>query len=175
MTLTAKTASTVRNVYAQVNRGTGSQSAAFQSGGPQTKQVYVAVWDNSVEVLPAAGILGLGTVIPVGFVVTNVHFDVEVVPVGPTNMSISLVNDADLSASAAIAGAPWSSTGIKSGANVNAGAVEVAKTVQGPLVITAAKEILLTGTGAVSTAGRVVIYVEGFMRPSALTQGADLA
>jgi len=177
MSLTAKLASTVRNVIgkSQVFRGQGNSEPVFQSGGVQNKVVYVASWDDSIDGhIPAGGSLGLGVFLPVGFVCTEVTFDVEVVPVGPTNMFLSLVNDGDLSVAAAISGAPWSSTGIKHGANAGASAIEVAYTVQGPLVITAAKEIAIGGTGAASSAGRVVVYVEGFVRPVAQTQGAAL-
>lgn len=174
MTLTAKASSTARFANTQGFRGNGSQEPAFQVGGPRGKVTYSAVWDDSVDGhIPAAGSMGLGVWVPNGFVVTNVYFDVEVVPVGPTNMFMSLVDDGDLTASAAIAGAPWSTVGIKHGANVDAGAVNVASTVQGPLVV-AAREIAIGGTGATSSAGRVVVVVEGFLRPTTQTQGAAI-
>jgi len=117
----------------------------------------------------AVGNNGLGVFVPANFFVLEVHFQVMVVPVGPTNMSASLENDADLSAAAAIAGAPYSTVGMKHGANVDAGAVEVATTVQGPRT-TAVREILIGATAAVTSAGRIAYWVEGY--PStALTQG----
>lgn len=172
MALTAKAASTSRFGNAKGFRGNGSVEPAFQAGGPRGKVTFSAIWDHDVDgAIPAAGGLGLGVFVPKGFVVTNTYFDVEVVPVGPTNMSLSLENDADITASAAISGAPWSTTGIKHGAQVDAGAVNVASTVQGPLT-TDSREIQIVGTGAASTAGRVVVVIEGFMRPTTLTQGA---
>jgi len=196
MALTAKAASSARATYGdgagmnpavstvsagrgtkqQNFRGEGNYDPKYQPGGPVQKVVYTAIWDDTLDGhIPAAGSMGLGVFVPVGFIVTEVTFDVEVVPVGPTNMFISLNDDADLSASAAISGAPWSTVGIKHGANAGASAVEVAYTVQGPLVVTTAKEIAIGGTGAASSAGRVVVYVEGFQRPSVRTQGAAIS
>lgn len=186
MSLTAKAATSTRVAnsdgdgtvgsglgHPQHFKGQGNDEPGFIGGGGVNKQVYVAVWDDTLDGhIPAAGGFGTGCWIPVGFVVTEVSFDVEVVPVGPTNMSISLNDDADLSASAAISGAPWSTTGLKHGKNAGASAVEVAYTVQGPFVVTTPKEVQIVGTGAASSAGRVIVYVEGFMRPAAVTQGA---
>lgn len=159
---------------AGVIRGQGNLEPGFQSGGPSQKVVYVASWDDSIDGhIPLGGSMGLGVYVPAGFVVTEVSFDVEVVPVGPTNMFFSLEADGDLVDSAAINGAPWSTTGLKHGKNAGASAVNVAYTVQGPFT-TAAREIAIGGTVAASSAGRVVIYVEGFKRPAAVTQGASL-
>lgn len=178
MSLVAKAASTARfggttqSGAVPGMRGDGSVEPVYQPGMSR-KVVYTAIWDDTVDGhIPAAGGLGLGVFIPIGFVVTEVSFDVEVIPVGPTNLSFSLNDDADLSAAAAINGAPWSTTGLKHGKNAGASAVEVAYTVQGPLVVTTAKEIQIVSTGAISSAGRVVIYVEGFQRPAVITQGA---
>lgn len=180
MSLTAKTSSTARFGGTTQSgavpgfRGDGSVEPKYQPGLSR-KVVYTAIWDDTVDGhVPAAGSIGLGVFIPVGFVVTEVSMDVEVVPVGPTNMSVSLVDDSDLVSAAAISGAPWSTTGLKHGKNAGASAVDVAYTVQGPFVTSTsgACEIAILGTGAASSAGRVVIYVEGFMRPTTLTQGA---
>ena len=172
MALGAKVSSTSR--AAALIRGSGFDDPAFQVGGPQSGRVtYCALWDDDVDgALPVAvsnGGMGLGVFVPANFFVLEVHFQVMVVPVGPTNMGASLEADFDLIASAAISGAPWSTTGMKHGANNDAGAVEVAATVQGPRT-TAAREIQLVGTAAASTAGRVAIWVEGYAS-TALTQG----
>ena len=154
--------------------GNGNIDPSFANGGV-TKQVYTASWDQTLDgAIPAGGGLGLGVYVPVGFVVTEVSFDVQVVPVGPTNLALALNDDADLSASAAISGAPWSTSGLKHGKNAGASAVEVAYTVQGPVVLLTPKEIQLVGTVAVSTAGRVVVYVEGFQGPKTATAGAAI-
>lgn len=171
MALGAKVSSTLR--AASLIRGEGYFEPAFQAGGPTAIVTYCALWDNTVDgplsVQVSNGGMGLGVFVPANFFVTEVRFQVMVVPVGPTNMGISLENDFDLSASAAISGAPWSTVGMKHGANANAGAVEVATTVQGPRT-TVTREVQLVATVAVSTAGRVAIWVEGY--PStALTQG----
>jgi hypothetical protein len=176
MNTAVSTVSAGRGTKQQNFRGEGAIVDRFQPGGPTPKVVYTAIWDDTLDGhIPAGGGLGLGVFIPVGFVVTEVSFDVQVIPVGPTNLALALNDDADLSASAAISGAPWSTTGLKHGKNAGASAVEVAYTVQGPFVLLTPKEIQIVGTVAASSAGRVVIYVEGYQRPQAITQGAAVA
>ena len=168
MALTAKASSTARPL-AQL-QWRGFESPGFGPGIPGEKHCIVALWDDTTDGhLPAAGSMGLGVWVPPNFQVTRVDFDVLVVPVGPTNMFISLENDADLQSSAAIAGAPWSTTGLKSGNLIDAGAVNVAKTVQ--VKTTTFREIALGTTVAGSTAGRIAIWVEGHISFTA-TQGA---
>jgi hypothetical protein len=171
MSLGAKVSSTRRS--SSLIRGSGYDEPGFNSGGPQKKLVYCALWDDSVDghlpVQVSNGGMGLGVFVPANFFVTIINFEVMVVPVGPTNMGWTLEADFDLSASAAISGAPWSAAGMKNGANLGASAVEVAQTVQGPRT-TVTREIQLVATVAVSSAGRAAIWVEGY-QSSAKTQG----
>ena len=172
MALGAKVSSTARPSSAI--RGAGSLPPAFNAGGPQTRFTFCWLWDNSVDgALPVQvsnGGMGLGVFIPANFTVVLSHFDVLVVPVGPTNMGASVEADFDLIASAAISGAPWSTTGMKNGAVIDNDAVNVAVTTE--IKTTAVREVQLVATVAVSSAGRVAGWVEGYAGPSA-TQGAS--
>lgn len=168
MTLTAKVSSTARP--ASAIRGAGSLPPTFQVGGPHARVTYCWLWDNSVDgALPVGG-MGLGVFVPANFSVIGSHFNVLVVPVGPTNMGATLETDGDLITSAAISGAPWSTTGLKNGTIIDNDAVQVAVTTE--ILTTAVREVVLFTSVAVSSAGRVCGYVEGFPGPSA-TQGAS--
>lgn len=173
MTIGAKVSSTSR--AAALIRSGGVEDPAFFAGGPQSGRVtYCALWDDSVDghlpVQVSNGGMGLGVFIPSGFTVILSHFNVLVVPVGPTNMGASVEADFDLISSAAISGAPWSTTGMKNGKVIDNDAADVAVTTE--ITTTAVREIQLVATVAVSSAGRVALYVEGYPGPSA-TQGAS--
>ncbi len=171
MALGAKVSSTLR--FADPIRGSGFQDPAFQVGGPLARVLVCALWDDSVDghlpVQVSNGGMGLGVFVPKNFHVFHAQANVLVVPVGPTNMGASLEADFDVSASAAIAGAPWSTTGFKNLSVIDTDAAQVATTTQ--ITTTAVREIQLVATVAVSSAGRVAIYLEGVMTPVA-TQGA---
>ena len=164
MTIGAKVSSTAR--FADLIRGDGVSEPGFQAGGPQNKKMYCALWDDSVDghlpIQVSNGGMGLGVFLPKNFHVTNSFHHVLVVPVGPTNMGISSEADFDLSASAAISGAPWSTTGVKHGSAVDQDVAQVAVTTQ--ITTTVAREIQLVAT--------VAIWVEGFFTVVA-TQGAS--
>jgi len=136
--------------------------------------MYCALWDDTVDghipVQVSNGGMGLGVFIPSGFTVVLSHFNVLVVPVGPTNMGATVEADFDLIASAAISGAPWSTTGMKNGLVIDNDAASVAVTTE--ITTTAVREIQLVATVATTSAGRVAFYVEGYPGPSA-TQGAS--
>jgi len=172
MALGAKVNSTLRS--GGLIRGSGYNEPAFQPGGPHARVTYCALWDNTVDgALPVQvsnGGMGLGVFIPALFTIVLSHFDVLVVPVGPTNMGASVEADFDLIASAAISGAPWSTTGMKNGVVIDDDAANVAVTTE--IKTTVVREIQLVGTVAVSSAGRVALYVEGYAGVSA-TQGAS--
>jgi hypothetical protein len=119
--------------------------------------------------------MGLGVFLPPHFIVTRVIMDVLVLPVGPTNMYFSLEDDADLVASAAIAGAPYSTTGVKTGAQTGAQVtayttVSVAFNVA-PVRTTNTREIVIGCTVANTSAGRIAIFVQGWQSYQ-LVQGA---
>lgn len=172
MALGAKVSSTSR--ASGLIRGEGFLEPAFQAGGPHARVTYCALWDDSVDghlpVQVANGGMGLGVFIPALFTIVLSHFDVLVVPVGPTNMGATVEADFDLITSAAISGAPWSTAGMKNGKVIDNDAADVAVTTE--IKTTTVREIQLVGTVAVSSAGRVAIYVEGYPGISA-TQGAS--
>lgn len=171
MALGTKVSSTSRPA---LPRGSGSIQPAFQVGGPQSRFTFCALWDDSVDghlpIQVSNGGMGLGVYIPANFTIVLSHFDVLVVPVGPTNMGATVEADFDLISSAAISGAPWSTTGMKNGKVIDNDAADVAVTTE--IKTTAVREIQLVATVAVSSAGRVALYVEGYQGPSA-TQGAS--
>ena len=172
MALGAKVSSTSRG--AGSFRGAGSLQPVFTPGGPNVRVTYCALWDDSVDghlpIQVSNGGMGLGVFLPANFTVVLSHFDVLVVPVGPTNMGASIEADFDLVASAGISGAPWSSTGMKNGLVIDNDAASGAVTTE--IKTTAVREVQLVATVAVSSAGRVAIWVEGYAGPSA-TQGAS--
>lgn len=172
MALGAKVSSTARP--ASQIRGSGFNDPVFTPGGPHARVTYCALWDDSVDghlpVQVSNGGMGLGVFLPANFTVVLSHFNVLVVPVGPTNMGATIEADFDLISSAAISGAPWSTTGFKNGKVIDNDAADVAVTTE--IVTTAVREIQLVATVAVSSAGRVAFYVEGYAGPSA-TQGAS--
>jgi hypothetical protein len=164
MSLTAKVSSIDTNSagHDQPFRGDGSIPGGFTPGGPKAFQMYQAEYDFDRDGALAVGANGLGVFVPANFVVTRVDFEVLVVPAGPTEVALSLENDGDLTPSAAVAGAPWSTVGRKSGAQVNAGAVNVAKTVQAPKT-SAVREVLISADDAVTTAGHIVVTIIGYV------------
>lgn len=172
MTLGAKVSSTLRPASSIKGGGYAEPTLVpgFLASGPLT---LCALWDNSVDghlpVQVANGGMGLGVFAPANFFVTIINFEVLVVPVGPTNMGASLEADGDITPSAAISGAPFSSTGMKNGANLGASAVNVAQTVQGPRT-TVSRELQLFATVAASTAGRIAFWLTGYAS-TPLTQG----
>jgi hypothetical protein len=153
------------------------RETGFFPGAGQAKLLACAMWDDSIDGhLPAAvskSGMGLGVYIPALAGVIHTFLRVGVVPVGPTNMGLSLEEDSDLIADAAISGAPWHVA--TATANVLHGAVAREDTAGNyfttKVVTTVAREIKLYGTVAASTAGRVAFYVEYVPCPSA-TQGA---
>jgi len=77
MNTAVSTVSAGRGTKQQNFRGEGAIVDRFQPGGPTPKVVYTAIWDDTLDGhIPAGGGLGLGVFIPVGFVVTEVSFDV---------------------------------------------------------------------------------------------------
>jgi len=149
----------------------------FFAGAGQAKLLACAMWDDSIDGhLPAAvsqSGMGLGVYIPALAYVVHTFLRVGVVPVGPTNMGLSLENNADLITDAAISGAPWHvatvTANVLHGKVVRSDTADVAFTTSA--VTTVAREIQLYGTVVASTAGRVAFYVEYVPCPSA-TQGA---
>lgn len=171
MALGAKVASTARE--ARRIRGQGSFETGLQSGFPSSKCLVVAIWDDTVDghipIQVANGGLGLGVWVPANTFITIINFEVQVAPLGPTNMFASLEADFDLVPSLGTGIAPWATTGMKNGANIGASAVNVAQTVQGPRTTTA-REVQIGGTVAASTTGRIVFFLEGVFAGAA-TQG----
>lgn len=162
MTLTAKNASTVRTNFDRFE----NFPAVGQAIGPRT---IVALWDDTTDghlVASTLAGMGLNIWVPNNFVVTRVDIDVLVVPIGPTNMFVSLENDADLVTSAAISGTPWSTTSLKTGAQVGVPGTSYTSAATAynvtPVRTTASREIVVGGSVAASSAGRVAIYVTGF-------------
>ncbi len=171
MALGAKVSSTAR--FNDTIRGDGFSDPAFQVGFPSGLKMLCALWDDSVDghlpIQVANGGMGLGVFAPKNFHVFHAHGNVLVVPVGPTSVGASLENDFDVSASAAVAGAPWSTVGFKNLSVIDTDAAQVAVTTQ--ITTTVARELQLVATVAVSSAGRIAIYLEGVLTPVA-TQGA---
>jgi len=155
-------------------RSDGNRGPVFQPGGPHSRAIFCVLWDDSVDghipIQVSSGGMGLGVFIPARFTVTVSHFDVLVVPVGPTNMSASIETDADLIAAAAISGAPWSSTGMKNGLVIDNDAASVAVTTE--IKTTVVREVQLVATVAASSAGRIALYVEGYFG-APVAQGAS--
>lgn len=173
MSLTAKVA-TIRRVpnldgdgsfgsgkgHPQLARGTAGDPG-YQFGAGQVKMLAVAEYDFAKDGALAVGGNGTGVWIPAGAIVEHTFIHVLTVPVGPTNMGVSLINDNDLVTSAAISGAPWSTLGA-----FVTGAVEEG-TETGFLKVTSAKEIAITATVAPSSAGKVAVFVVYVMTTTA--------
>jgi len=166
MAPTAKTSSSSRS--ASLHRSGGSIDPAFMVGFPQSRLMACAMWDDSIDGNLPVGYMGLGVWLPNRAQVVHGFFNVIVVPVGPTNMVAELEDAGDLITSAAINGAPWSTVGLKHGVVIREDSTAVALSTT--IITTAPREIALGATGAVSSAGRVAMYVEYVMVPS-FTQG----
>jgi hypothetical protein len=173
MALTAKVSSTAR--AASTIHNAAEVEPGFQSGIGQSKLACV-LWDATVDGQLPIGGMGLGVFLPSrSFVLHNFHA-VLVVPVGPTNMNLSLENDADLIADAAISGTPWDTLGYFHGVVVredtaNEEFTSFIGTATG-FGTTAAREPILSATVAVSTAGRVAFYISYVVVPAS-AQGAS--
>jgi hypothetical protein len=130
--------------------------------GVQVTKTVCARYDFAVDGAGVAGAdLGLGVYLPPGALVVNVILDVLTTPVGPTNVSVGLVADADLVADAAIAGAPWTT------ATPTLGKPDWA-TVGDYVQATVAKtEIYVTPTVAAFSAGKFDVYVTYIMLKTA--------
>lgn len=171
MTLGAKVSSTRRP--SDMIRGDGVSEPTFQVGAFNKTFTACALWDDSVDghlpVQVSNGGMGLGVFLPKYAQAIRSFHNVLVVPVGPTNMGASLEADFDLIASAAISGTPWEATGLYEGVLVAAAstAEELASA-----TLTDVREIQLVATVAVSSAGRVAIYVD-WMPGVSSTQGAS--
>jgi hypothetical protein len=182
MTLTAKTSTTAR--LDDTIRSGGYVSPAFELGLGQ-KLMACALWDDTIDghvpAVDQAG-MGLDVWLPNLAFVLHSFMNVLVVPVGPTELGVTLESDADIVGSSgdaiAISGAPWSTVGLKQGAVVRTDTTAEEWTTQiGTAVLfgtTAAREVCITNgaTPVVSSAGRVAIYIEFVVTPSA-TQGAS--
>lgn len=148
----------------------------FSAGFPSAKFTICALWDNSVDGPVPVGGLGLGVIVPAFFFVTSVNFEVMVAPVAAgASLAATVSEDGDVTPLAAVSGAPWSTLGMKSGSNINAGAINVAKTVQGlgtvPKNLTA-KEFQLQATVLTTSAGRIAFWLEGHIS-TASAQGTS--
>jgi hypothetical protein len=171
MTLTAKNATTARP--AQQLAWRGFDAPGYQSL-PFNRFSICALWDDTTDghlIAAALAGMGLGVWVPANFFVTNVDFEVLIVPVngGANNISASLENDGDLQTAVSSLGAPWSTTGMKSGNAIDAGAVNVAKTVT--LKTTVPREMAMGSVTANTSVGRVAFWLEGHLSFSAV-QGA---
>jgi hypothetical protein len=172
MALGAKVSSTARS--ATFFKSGGNVSPDFQLG-VREKLIACALWDDSLDghlpIQVSNGGMGLGVFLPKQSFVTHNFNNVLVVPVGPTNMFASLEADFDLDASNAISGAPWSTTGLKQGAVVPGDTTAEEFTTQVGTATgfgtTTFREIQLCATVAVSSAGRIAMYVEYVVVPPA--------
>lgn len=141
-------------------RGQGNEEPGYQVGAGQVKHVAVAEYDFAKDgALTFAALAGNGSGvwIPKDALVTHSFIHVHTAPVGPTNMSVSLQNDADLVAAAAISGAPWSTDGA-----ITTGVVEPG-TESGYIKLTAAREISFGATVANTSTGKFTVFVEYIM------------
>jgi hypothetical protein len=128
--------------------------AAVQEGvpGPRLKSAR-AIWDFAVEggAIGTIGLMG-GTLIPSGAMILGGYMEVHTGVVGAGATAAMQVNAAnDLVAAAAVAGAPWSTTGIKAIIPTFAAATMIR--------LTAARDISLVITAAVLTAGRLSVVL----------------
>lgn len=102
----------------------------------------------------ATGTIALtgATGIPSGALLLAAYLDVRTVPVGATaTIAVQVESAGDVQATAAISGAPWSTTGVKlSSARTFATA---------PVITTAARDISIVIATAALTAGAFRVYV----------------
>jgi len=170
MAIGTKVSSTSRAISA---RGDGFNDPAFFAGH-RASALACVLWDDSVDghlpIQVSNGGMGMGVYIPANCFISHVMAKILVVPVGPTNMGASLQDDFDLIASAGISGAPWSTdNAMVHGVVVRSDTADVAFTTK--VITSAIREIQMVATVAVSSAGRVALYLD--VHPSqSETQGA---
>lgn len=141
------------NGFGKITDTNIGDGAAPDGNGVEITRTVKARYDFTANGGGVAGApLGLGVFIPAGAIVVNVILNVLTVPVGPTNVGCGLISGVDLVASAAIAGAPWSTISKTLG-------VPVWATIANYLVPTTRKEITVTPTVAALTAGKFDLYV----------------
>lgn len=103
----------------------------------------------------AVGVIALSgaTGIPSGAIVTRSWIEVTTAPTsgGAATISVGVEGAADVQAAAAISGAPWSTTGVKTGS--------------GNFKTTAARDVSITIGTAALTAGAFRVYVEYISAP----------
>lgn len=142
-------------------RSQGDGEPLFQQGAGQVKHLAVAEYDfdkDGALTFHATAGNGSGVFVPANAIVTHSFIHVLTVPVGPTAMAVSLLNDQDLVTEAAISGAPWSTLGA-----VVTGGVEPGTESGYVKVGTTPKEIAFTATVANTSAGKFVVFVEYVM------------
>jgi hypothetical protein len=121
-------------------------------------RVAQATWDFTVDGGGAPGLItpAANVIIPINTNIVGGIMNVITVPVGPTNMSVGLsaggAGAAALIASAAISGAPWSTTGPKALVPVWTGASTIK--------MSAAGTVTFTTTVAAATAGKADILMQ---------------
>lgn len=152
-----KSRDSVRNVAgkAQVYRGDGGVNPSYQLGA--TNGIHVAVIeysfadDGAIPVTTNA--LGTGIVLPANAIVIGSWMRTVVQVTGSTNIGATAFDDFDIFPSTAAPAAGAITAGV-------ARATPASFKLGNANSNTAAREILLTATGAISTLGKFVLYVE---------------
>jgi len=172
MALTAKTSSANVNKegLTQNARGQGNIEPQKQLGNDVVR-IAVAQYDFARDGSPtphATAGMGLGVFVPSGAIVTKAWTYVETAVTGPTNVYLSLENDADLLVSGTIAANEFDTSGdlvVGTVADLTGQtAVETTAVASASKVLTTARrEIVFGCTVANVTAGKFTTYVEYVM------------
>ena len=112
--------------------------------------------DVTFDEVDAIGTANIGPSIPDNAIILGAYMEVLTAVVGAgASISLGIEAAADLQAAAAVAGAPWSTTGFKALSALAAQPPAATSFIK----LTAARQLIVVTSAAVLTAGRFVVYV----------------